>query len=124
MLPALAFRCLPWHSLTRLFARLHAAGTGLSEPLPDAVLENMDIKTEKPGVSSSLPRQIQVQLRERGIEMALAGEAGFDPAWLIGEAIDAVFSEDGGWYPARVIGTSGPNYIVEFDGCAELKAVG
>jgi len=89
----------------------------VSRPLPAGAA----VSTQRPGVSASLAPAIRVQLHQRGVEMALAGEPGFDPAWLVGEQVEAIYSVDGEWYPGEVVGTAEGSFVVAFDGYGDYR---
>ena len=84
----------------------------ISQPLP----EGTEYTTTNPGVSSTLPPSVQKQMRLRRVEQALAAEDGANPAWVIGEKIDAIYSQDGQWYPAKVVGATPTAFVVLFEG--------
>lgn len=107
--PRPATLCLAQPSLPSLCA---GGALAISQPLP----EGTEYTTTNPGVSSTLPPSVQKQMRLRRVEQALAAEDGANPAWVIGEKIDAIYSQDGQWYPAKVVGATPTAFVVLFEG--------
>lgn len=64
-------------------------------------------------LSSAVRAQVAQQIRSAQQKAALAGQA--PPAWAIGAKCQAVYSLDGEWYEAGVVGvTTAGDFVVKF----------
>lgn len=104
--------------LVRDAASEELSASAQQQQLPQRVTGHQPITLapapEVPQLPSVLPPQVAQQIRAAQQKAALQGQA--PPGWAIGAACEAVWRDDGQYYPATVQGVSiAMNFVVKFN---------